>query len=162
MYWWARAANEGKSAEAMNHLGDMYYKGTGVGKDIEKAKEWWTKAKELGHREATEGLNNLAPKSFGEKLKLRIPMLILVLMLLAVFCYFGYKYHEMANDSWFQRNNPSGGDDTPSDTGSSSTSAPPPPPPPAPPPTPEAPGADSTPGGAREAASGETVAGSGA
>ena len=33
-------------------------------------------------------------------------MLILFLMLLAVFCYFGYKYHEMANDSWFQRNNP--------------------------------------------------------
>ena len=29
-----------QSAEAMNHLGDMYYKGTGVGKDIEKAKEW--------------------------------------------------------------------------------------------------------------------------
>ena len=44
--------------------------------------------------------------SLGEKLKLWVPMLILFLMLLAVFCYFGYKYHEMANDSWFQRNSP--------------------------------------------------------
>lgn len=131
MYWWARAANEGKSAEAMNHLGDMYYKGTGVGKDIEKANEWWTKAKELGHREATEGLNNLAPKSFGEKLKLWIPMLILVLMLLAVFCYFGYKYHEMANDSWFQRNNPgdSASDAATTDSTPPPASSPPPPPP---------------------------------
>jgi len=28
-------------ADAMNHLGDMYYKGTGVPKDLSKAKEWY-------------------------------------------------------------------------------------------------------------------------
>ena len=28
-YWWHRAASEGPSAEAMNHLGDLYFSGVG-------------------------------------------------------------------------------------------------------------------------------------
>ena len=69
-YWWSRAANEGKNADAMNHLGDLYFKGAGVAKDVGKAKEWWQKAADLGHTEAQQGLENLAPKSVGDKLKL--------------------------------------------------------------------------------------------
>jgi len=141
LYWWKRAANEGKSADAMNHIGDLYFKGKGVTKNTAAAKEWWEKAAAAGHKEAEEGLNNLAPKSLGEKLKLWLPMLILFLMLLAVFCYFGYKYHEMANDSWFQRNNPGGSDDAPDTSTPPDASGAAPPPtaaPPAPPPASDA------------------------
>ena len=84
MYWWQRAANEGKNADAMNHIGDLYYRGRGVAKDNAKAKEWWQKAADLGHAEAVHGLDRFAPKSFGDKLKLWLPMIILALMLLAV------------------------------------------------------------------------------
>jgi TPR repeat protein len=75
----------------MNHIGDLYYRGRGFKRDLEKAKEWWSKAAEAGHEEAKCGLEKLAPKSLGERLKLWLPMLVLFLMLLAVFCYFGYK-----------------------------------------------------------------------
>mmetsp|Transcript_39823 Transcript_39823/g.33651 ORF Transcript_39823/g.33651 Transcript_39823/m.33651 type:complete len:428 (-) Transcript_39823:52-1335(-) len=122
-YWWQRAANEGKSSEAMNHLGDLHFHGRGVVKDSSKAKEWWEKAAAAGHLEAKEGINNMAPKSIGDRLKLWMPMLLLFLMLLAVFCYFAWKYHEMANDSWFTRN---GGDSTTDTTTSTDATAPPP------------------------------------
>ena len=172
MYWWQRAANEGKNADAMNHIGDLYYRGRGVAKDNAKAKEWWQKAADLGHAEAVHGLDRFAPKSFGDKLKLWLPMIILALMLLAVglvererqrgreggregvcvcvcvcvcrvlarsclltmnvcaqvLCYFGYKYHEMANDSWFQRNS-AASDDQASSTADTTAASPPPPPP---------------------------------
>jgi len=54
---------------------------------------------------------------------MQMPMLLLFLMLLAVFCYFAWKYHEMANDSWFTRN---GGDSTTDTTTSTDATAPPP------------------------------------
>ena len=54
----------------MNHLGDLHFHGRGVVKDSSKAKEWWEKAAAAGHLEAKEGINNMAPKSIGDRLKL--------------------------------------------------------------------------------------------
>ena len=46
--WYEKAAAAGVSA-AMHSLGVCYYEGTGVGKDVQKAKEWLQKAKDKGY-----------------------------------------------------------------------------------------------------------------
>ena len=58
VYWFGVAADQGH-APSLNELGIMYAEGMGVDADLEKAKEFWKKAEELGCEEAGENLKQL-------------------------------------------------------------------------------------------------------
>lgn len=60
MEWWQRAAEaESPSADAMTNLGVIYAKGTGTGKDLQKAVKWLQMAADLGAPEAMTELGIL-------------------------------------------------------------------------------------------------------
>jgi TPR repeat protein len=52
-------------ASAQYMLGKRYYDGEGVGRDYEKAVEWWTKAAEQGNAEAQFWLGLCCQYSYG-------------------------------------------------------------------------------------------------
>lgn len=43
VYWTQRSIDEGEIPDAYNLMGDFYFRGHGVDKDISKAKAMWTK-----------------------------------------------------------------------------------------------------------------------
>lgn len=51
-----RKMAEAGNVKAQFHLGNCYYEGKGVTKDLAKAKEWWMKAAKQGNQSAKENL----------------------------------------------------------------------------------------------------------
>ena len=49
VFWYSKAANDGKDREVMYLLGNAYYEGKIVGQDYKKAKEWYQKSIDLGY-----------------------------------------------------------------------------------------------------------------
>ena len=49
-------AAEQEDACAIGNLGECYYFGRGVNKDLKKAREYWTKAADQGDEDAIENL----------------------------------------------------------------------------------------------------------
>jgi len=67
MEWWQRAAEaESPSADAMTNLGVIYAKGTGTGKDLQKAVKWLQMAADLG---APEAMTELGIVYFNGEIK---------------------------------------------------------------------------------------------
>ncbi|MHB0983670.1 MAG: tetratricopeptide repeat protein [Thiobacillus sp.] len=62
MKWSLKAYKQGHS-EGANNIGELYEKGHGVPKDIEKAKSWYKKSSVLGNAEAAERLERLSRKN---------------------------------------------------------------------------------------------------
>lgn len=66
-FWTMRAARSG-SPQAQAMVGDMFYNGSGEGKDLKKAWAWYKLAAERGNPSAVEMLpivaSNLSPKDF--------------------------------------------------------------------------------------------------
>ena len=56
--WYGKAADQG-SALAQNQLGNFYYSGIVVQKDLDKAIEWWEKAARQGYEPAQNNLKQL-------------------------------------------------------------------------------------------------------
>eukprot|EP00286_Rhodomonas_abbreviata_P025415 CAMPEP_0181298984 /NCGR_PEP_ID=MMETSP1101-20121128/6084_1 /TAXON_ID=46948 /ORGANISM="Rhodomonas abbreviata, Strain Caron Lab Isolate" /LENGTH=470 /DNA_ID=CAMNT_0023404063 /DNA_START=104 /DNA_END=1516 /DNA_ORIENTATION=- len=101
-YWWQRATDAGVR-DAMNRLARLYYKGRGVAKDKEKAKQLWKQAAAAGSHEAVDALKDLEGYSLKEKARVYVPTLLVALLLLTIVTYFAIQYHEMAQDSWFSK-----------------------------------------------------------
>lgn len=57
-YWFELSGGQGH-APSLNELGILYAEGMGVDEDFAKAKEYWTKAAELGSEEAAANLEQL-------------------------------------------------------------------------------------------------------
>lgn len=57
-YWFELSGGQGY-APALNELGILYAEAMGVDEDFAKAKEYWTKAAELGSEEAAANLEQL-------------------------------------------------------------------------------------------------------
>jgi TPR repeat protein len=62
MKWNLKAYKQGHS-EGANNIGELYEKGHGVPKNIEKAKSWYKKSSVLGNAEATERLERLSRRN---------------------------------------------------------------------------------------------------
>lgn len=60
---WYEKASKYNNAAAFWNLGNCYENGIGVERDLNKAKEWYLKAKEAGNWGAKEALERLAKKS---------------------------------------------------------------------------------------------------
>jgi len=56
---------EKNDVDAQYHLGEMYLRGRGVGRDFEAAARWYTKAAEGGHPRAQETLGGLHAVGLG-------------------------------------------------------------------------------------------------
>ena len=54
------AAAYENNSEAQYYIGMMYYDGTGVEKNIDKAVKWWTKARRSGHVDAASRMAEIS------------------------------------------------------------------------------------------------------
>ena len=57
IYWFEKAAEQGRHVGAQYELGWMYYYGRGVSKNVKKARYWFEKAAEQGHANAPHALS---------------------------------------------------------------------------------------------------------